>query len=308
MTHSFYWPAASCSLHQLLNQAVDNFTAANLYFGHGTDNAWDEAVTLALHGLGLPWNVACGEDSASLLERRLTEEELRRIAVLYERRINERIPAAYLIGKAVFAGLEFKVTPDVLIPRSPFAELIENAYALAEDPGSVLDLCTGSGCIGIATAMVFPQARVDLSDISPAAVAVAEQNIHAFNLQDRVRALTGDLFSAVGDRRYDLIVCNPPYVDAHDLATMPAEYHAEPCIALASGPDGLDFCRRLLREACRHLTDRSYLIVEVGNSWEALEQAYPRMPFLWLEFARGGHGVFIVTKEELERHASEFGE
>lgn len=304
MTHAApNWPTSPCSLQDLLNRAVDNFTAAGLYFGHGTDNAWDEAVALALYGLDLPWN-----SSASVLERRLSAEEVQFLTSLFERRIGERLPAAYLTGKAVFAGLEFRVTPEVLIPRSPFAELIDNAYApwLRDEPGKILDLCTGSGCIGIATAMVFPEATVDLSDISAGAVEVAEQNVAAFDLQGRVRSLTGDMFSAVAGERYDLIVCNPPYVDAQDLASMPAEYHAEPGLALGSGNDGLDFCRRLLREAREYLSQNGCLIVEVGNSWEALEQAYPRVPFMWLEFAQGGHGVFVLTAEELERYEGDF--
>ncbi|MEX1033564.1 MAG: 50S ribosomal protein L3 N(5)-glutamine methyltransferase [Cellvibrionaceae bacterium] len=303
MTDSYDWPAKPCALRQLLSAAEGNFNRAALYFGHGTDNAWDEAVLLALHGLGLPW-----ADDAGILERRLSSEELANIVALFERRISERLPAAYLVGKAFFAGLEFRVTPEVLIPRSPIAELIDNAYTpwLPREPARVLDLCTGCGCIGIATAMIFPGASVDLSDISTAAVEVAEHNIRTFNLRHRVRAVTGDLFSAVSGERYDLIVCNPPYVDSEDLAAMPAEYRAEPELALASGNDGLDFCRRLLREAREHLTDQGSLIVEVGNSWEALEKAYPRVPFLWIEFARGGHGVFVLSAAELECHADQF--
>lgn len=307
MTPSFIWPAAPCTLQNLLERATDNFENAGLCFGHGTDNAWDEAVTLALHGLNLAWDDEALKDPSSMLKRRLTEAQVKAIVGLFERRISERLPAAYLTGKAVFAGLEFRVTPDVLIPRSPIAELIEHGYSpwLRHAPEKVLDLCAGSGCIGIATAMLFPEARVDLSDISRAAADVAEHNISAFNLQDRVRALVGDLFSALKGERYDLIVCNPPYVDAEDLAAMPAEYQNEPELALASGPDGLDFCRRLLREAPAHLTERGCLIVEVGNSWEALERAYPRVPFTWLEFARGGHGVFVLTAEDLERYGEQ---
>lgn len=308
MNKSLSWPTGPCSLRHVLEQGADNFEKAGVYFGHGTDNAWDEAVTLALHALKLSWDDPALEDPAGILERQLTGKQVRVVVDLFRRRISERLPAAYLTGKAIFAGLEFRVTTDVLIPRSPIAELIENGYSpwLPRAPETVLDLCTGSGCIGIATALAFPEARVDLSDISRAALAVAEHNLLAFNLRDRVRALEGDLFSAVAGRRYDLIVCNPPYVDARDLAAMPAEYQAEPEIALGSGDDGLDFCRRLLREAPDYLTDEGCLIVEVGNSWEALEKAYPRVPFLWLDFARGGHGVFVLTAEDLERYGEEF--
>ncbi|MCW8196425.1 50S ribosomal protein L3 N(5)-glutamine methyltransferase [Proteobacteria bacterium 005FR1] len=304
MTQSQQWPSAPCTLQALLEQATDNFAAADLYFGHGTDNAWDEAVALALHGLGLGWDA-----DVSILEWVLSEEQVRTIVSLCERRIDERIPAPYLTGKAFFAGLEFRVTPDVLIPRSPIAELIETAYSpwLPKEPETILDLCAGSGCIGIASAAVMPDARVDLSDISPEAVQVAEDNIRLHGLGDQVQAFTGDMFAALGDRRYDLIVCNPPYVDAEDLASMPAEYQAEPSIALGSGTDGLDFCRRLLREAGEHLTEQGCLIVELGNSWEALERAFPRVPFVWLEFERGGHGVFVMTAGELARYRPEFG-
>ncbi|MGQ9427050.1 50S ribosomal protein L3 N(5)-glutamine methyltransferase [Gilvimarinus sp. F26214L] len=303
MATTYTWPSAPCTVQEALGCAEYNFQQANLYFGHGTDNAWDEAVALALHGLGLSW-MDESWDREAILQRPLDQAELSRLVELFERRIDERIPAAYITGSAVFAGLEFRVTEDVLVPRSPVAELIENHYApwVQEAPDKVLDLCTGSGCIGIATALAFPEALVDLSDISRAAHTVAEHNLLAYGLQDRVRAVEGDLFSAVEGEQYDLIVCNPPYVDAEDLAAMPAEYQAEPEIALGSGPDGLDFCRRLLREAPDFLSERGCLIVEVGNSWEALEAAYPRVPFTWLEFARGGHGVFVLTAEELQRH------
>ena len=196
----------------------------------------------------------------------------------------------------------------VLVPRSPIAELIEAGFSpwLPDVPNNILDLCTGSGCIGIACAHYFPEANITLSDISVDALAVAEQNIVLHQLSGRVIAVESDLFGNLGEKAYDLIVSNPPYVDAEDLASMPKEYHHEPEIGLASGFDGLDFTRRLLRESVEYLSDNGVLIVEVGNSWEALEQAFPTVPFIWLEFERGGHGVFLLTAEELKAHSQEF--
>jgi len=292
---------------------ADHFEDAGLYFGHGTDNPWDEAVSLVLHALSLPWN-----SDSDVLNQVLTEKEKTSIAHLYERRINEQIPAAYLIGEAWFAGLKFVVDSRVLVPRSPIAELIENAFLpwLPKAPSNILDLCTGSGCIGIACAHTFPEAKITLIDISADALAVAEQNITLHQLSDRVKTAESDLFAGLGtglkkssgsgSNLYDLIVTNPPYVDFDDLASMPKEYHHEPEIGLASGNDGLDFTRRLLREAINHLSETGILIVEVGNSWHALEQAFPNVPFLWLEFERGGHGVFMLTVDQLREYRQEF--
>ncbi len=272
------------------------FDEAGLYFGHGTDNAWDESLSLVLYALSLPWDV-----DASVQQRELSEAEQTCIASLFDRRVEERLPAAYLTGEAWFAGIPFHVDQRVLVPRSPIAELIESEFVpwLAAEPVHILDLCTGSGCIGIACALYLPQSRVTLSDISAAALAVARQNIDRYDLADRVTAVESDLFAELQQQRFDLIVANPPYVDQEDLADMPAEYHHEPEIGLASGLDGLDFTRRLLVEAADHLTEQGVLIVEVGNSWVALEDAYPEVPFLWLEFARGGHGVFLLTAQQL---------
>jgi len=187
------------------------------------------------------------------------------------------------------------------VPRSPIGELIQKKFQpwLAQEPARILDLCTGSGCIGIACAYAFPDAEVQLSDISFDALEVAEENIQQHSLEERVFAIQSDLFANLGGQQFDLIVSNPPYVDADDLASMPAEYHAEPEIGLGSGEDGLEFTRRLLREASDYLTDDGVLIVEVGNSWVALEEAYPDLPFTWIEFERGGHGVFMLRKTDL---------
>lgn len=279
------------------------FEQSNLFFGHGTDNAWDEALTLVLFAMDLPW-----DSSSDIFNNVLSSSQKEAVQQLFERRVNEAIPAAYLTGEAWFAGFPFKVDPRVLVPRSPMAELIEVQFRpwLVKPPSSILDLCTGSGCIGIACAHYFPEAIVVLSDISLDALAVAQQNIEQHQLSSRVKTVESDLFSSIpASHQYDLIVSNPPYVDAADLASMPKEYHHEPEIGLASGFDGLDFTRRLLREALAYLTDQGILVVEVGNSWEALEVAFPSIPFMWLEFERGGHGVFLLTAEQLKIHQQE---
>lgn len=272
------------------------FSRAELFFGHGTDNAWDEAAVLVAWALHVPWERLAGVQDAAL-----TSSERRKIADLFERRISERVPASYLTGEAWFAGLKFSVDEHVLVPRSPIAELIQNRFEpwLAREPEKVLDLCTGSGCIGIACAYAFPDARITLSDISEQALAVADKNVQAHHLTDRVELVKSDAFAALQNEVYDLIVSNPPYVDAEDMAAVPPEYRAEPELALASGGDGLDFTRRLLHEAAQHLTEDGLLVVEVGNSWVALEQAFPQIPFTWLEFENGGHGVFALTAHDL---------
>ncbi|MCV6614231.1 MAG: 50S ribosomal protein L3 N(5)-glutamine methyltransferase [Cellvibrionaceae bacterium] len=286
-------------LHTILDYirwAASRFEAAELFFGHGTDNAWDEASALVLQSLHLPWN--CKPEA---LNARLTEAEKQLLIERIGLRVEQRIPVGQLTGQAYFCGLSFKVSKDVLVPRSPIAELIEKGFQpwLAQEPARILDLCTGSGCIGIACAYAFEWAEIDLSDISSAALSVAEENIKRHRLSERLRAVESDLFSGLQGQKYDLIVSNPPYVNAQDLASMPAEYLAEPEIALGSGADGLDFTRRLLSEAAEHLNDSGLLIVEVGNSWLDLEQAYLELPFTWLEFERGGHGVFALSKQQL---------
>lgn len=287
------------TLRDFIRWGASEFTAAKLYFGHGTDNAWDEAEQLVLHGVHLSPPLA-----DEWLGARLTHAERERVVNNLLRRINERIPAAYITGQAWFAGLPFTVDERVLVPRSPIGELIQKQFSpwLTQEPAHVLDLCTGSGCIGIACAYAFPDAAVQLSDISFDALAVAEENIHLHGLEDRVFAMQSDLFENLAGQTFDLIVSNPPYVDEDDLATMPAEYHAEPEIGLGSGTDGLDFTRRLLSEASNYLTEAGVLIVEVGNSWVALADACPHVPFTWIEFERGGHGVFMLRKDELEKY------
>lgn len=278
---------------------ASRFSEAGLYFGHGTQTAWDEALYLVCWCIDQPWDAFDKIQNAAL-----TATEKEKIYRLYARRISERIPAPYLTGVAWFAGLPYKVTPDVLVPRSPIAELIINNFEpwLSKQPNTVLDMCTGSACIGISCAHQFPQAHVDLSDISEPALAVAKNNIEFHQLGERVKIVLSDGFENLQGKTYDLIVSNPPYVDDADLASMPREYHAEPKLGLASGADGLDFTRRLLREAANFLNDDGVLVVEVGNSWVALEQEYPQVSFTWPDLEHGGHGVFILTKEQLLQH------
>ena len=271
----------------------------DLCFGHGTDNAFDEAGALLMGALHLDYD-ALGQP------RQLSRDERERLAALLKRRIVERVPLPYLVGEAWFAGLRFIVDESVLVPRSPIAELIDGAFApwLIGEPEEVLDLCAGSGCIGIACALAFPEATVTLTDVSDAAVAVARRNVELHRVADRVEVLRGDLFAPVGDRRFDLIVCNPPYVDAQDLHMLPDEFRHEPVLGLAGGDDGLDFVRRIMARAPHHLTERGLLVCEVGNSADALLRAYPTVPFIWPDFERGGGGVFVVEAATLRSRAS----
>lgn len=290
-------PAAALTAGALIERGARRLARAHVFFGHGTDNARDEAASLTLHALGLTH-----EGGAALYRRRVSRAGALRARQLITRRIAARIPAAYLTGRAWFAGLEFEVDPRVLVPRSPLAELIERRFEPWADPRRVrriLDLGTGSGCIAIACARALPRARVDAVDISRQALAVARRNVARHRLGRRVLLRESDHFSALGRATYDIIVANPPYVGARELERLPAEYRHEPRVALAAGPQGLDSVTVILREARRHLRAKGLLIVEVGNSEAAVARAFPRLPFLWLEFARGGGGVFLLTREQL---------
>lgn len=285
------------SVRDLLRYATTRFAASEIYYGHGTDNPWDEAVQLVMRSLALPL-----ENNTIFLDARLTFDERQLILERIERRLQDRIPVAYLVGEAWFMGLPFKVDSRVLVPRSPIAELIQAEFRpwLSDEPVSrILDLCTGSGCIGIAAAMVFDEAEVDLADISDDALDVARENIAMHGLGDRVRAVHSDVLDSV-EGRYDLIISNPPYVDAEDLADMPDEYRHEPELGLAAGADGLDIAYRILDKAKDHLTENGLLVVEVGNSWVALQEARPDIPFTWIDFEHGGEGVFLLTRQDLE--------
>ncbi len=289
------------TVRDYLRYASSQFAASRVFFGHGTDNVWDEAVHLVMRSLHLPL-----ENNALFLDARLTREERQLILERIRRRIDERVPIAYLLGEAWFMGMPFHVDERVLVPRSPIGELIENGFQpwLGDKPVErILDLCTGSGCIGIGAASVFEDASVDLSDISPEALAVAESNIEFHELRDRVRTVQSDVFANISGQ-YDIIVSNPPYVDAEDLTDMPQEFHHEPVLGLAAGNDGLDIAHRIIAGAAEHLTPGGLLVVEVGNSWMALDEAYPDLPFTWLEFSNGGDGVFAITEQDLRQWQS----
>ena len=287
----------------LIERAAARLRRARVFFGHGTDNALDEAAVLVLHALRLPH-----AGSAALYRRRVGRAAQQRARQLITRRIRERVPAAYLTGVTWFAGVPIRVDARVLIPRSPIAELIERCFVPWIEPGRVrriLDVGTGSGCIAIACARALPRARVDAVDISEAALAVARANVRRQRLTRRVRLLKSDHFSALGSATYDIIVANPPYVGARELAGLPPEYRHEPRMALAAGRSGLDSVRIILAQAARHLRPRGLLIVEVGNTEHAVRRRWRRLPFVWLEFERGGGGVFLLTREELQAHLSQ---
>lgn len=284
--------------------AASRFEEQELCFGHGTDNALDEAAWLVLNALRLPPDLP-----PQYLDAVLVEDERRRVLELLRKRYLERIPVPYLVEQAWFAGLSFHVDERVLIPRSPIAELIETGFEPwipAESVDRVLDLCTGSGCIAIASAFYLEQVQVDAADLSAEALEVARINVARHHLQDRVRVIQSDLFSALEGEVYDVIVSNPPYVDADEMAGLPLEYRHEPALGLSGGETGLDLVFRILAGARRHLSDQGILIVEVGNSEPALIEALPQVPFTWLEFERGGQGVFLLDAAQLEAHQSEF--
>ncbi|SFX45567.1 50S ribosomal protein L3 N(5)-glutamine methyltransferase [Marinospirillum alkaliphilum] len=293
------------TLRDFVRWALSNFNRHHLYYGHGTDNAWDEALHLVLGSLHLPWDT-----DERLLDARLTQLEREKLLELIRRRCEQRTPLPYLLGESWFAGLCFKVDARVLIPRSPIAELIQDCFSpwFDEDhpPARILDLCTGSGCIGIACAYAFPTAHVVLSDVSEDALDVARENISRHHLADRVAAVPSDLFANLKGEQFDLIVSNPPYVDVDDLANMPEEYHQEPELALAAGDDGLELVRVILSQARRHLTDGGLLVVEVGNSQTHLEAQFPQVPFLWVEFESDARGVFVLTADQLDEFQSDF--
>ena len=280
-----------------IDRLATQFDTAGLHFGHGTDNARDEAAWLVLHVLGAPldgsfqeWGQDVGEAAAKSIQR------------LAEARCSNAAPLAYLLGLAWFAGFEFEVNPDVLVPRSPIAELILDGFRPWVEPQRVrhvLDLCTGSGCIGIATALRLPQARVDASDISVAALEVAARNVARHGVGDRVRLLQSDLFDSLPSCRYDLIIANPPYVASEGMRQLPREYQAEPGLGLVAGADGLSVVLAILTEAPRFLAPDGILVCEVGESEDRLVAALPGVPFLWLEFERGGSGVFVLSRAQL---------
>lgn len=281
----------------LIRYGASRFNRAGLTFGHGHDSAIDESAQLVMHALGLPPDIPTAYGQA-----RVTAEERREILALFERRIEERRPAAYLVGEAWFAGLAFKSDPRALVPRSPIAELILAGFEpwLGGRPVErALDLCTGSGCIAVAMAVHQPHWRVDAVDLSSDALALAAENVAMHDVGRRVRLLRSDLFESLGDEVYDLIVSNPPYVPAGEVPALPPEYAHEPSLGLAGGTDGLDLALRILRDAPAHLAGDGLVVVEVGDSEAALVELLPEVPFNWIEFKVGQMGVFALDAETL---------
>ena len=286
------------TVRDYIRYAVSRFNAAGLFFGHGNDNAWDEAVYLTLHTLNLPL-----DRLEPFLDARLLPHEREQLLDIYTRRCQDRLPAAYLTHEAWLGEHRFYVDDRVIVPRSFIAELLDEQLApWIDDPWAIesaLDLCTGSGCLAILTALAFPNAEVAAVDLSPDAIAVAERNVADYSLYNRIELIQSDAFQNLAGRKFDLIVSNPPYVNAESVARLPPEYLHEPELALGSGEDGLDFTRIILHEAKQHLTDNGILVVEIGHNREALEAAYPTLPFTWLDTAAGDQYVFLLHASDL---------
>jgi ribosomal protein L3 glutamine methyltransferase len=286
------------TLRDVLRFSVSRFNEAGLFFGHGSDNAWDEAAYLLLHTLHLPL-----ERLEPFLDAKLTSDERRAALSIIERRINERLPAAYLTNEAWLGEHRFYVDERVIVPRSFIAELLREQLApWVDDPwavGRVLDLCTGSGCLAILAALAFPEAEVDAIDISPDALAVARRNVNDYALESRLHLIESNLFAGLHGQCYDVIISNPPYVNAESMAVLPEEYRHEPALALGSGEDGLDLVRLMLKEVGDHLNPGGLLIVEIGHNRDALEAAFPETPFTWLDTSAGDQHVFLLHREEL---------
>lgn len=286
------------TLRDLMRFAVSRFNEAGVFFGHGTDNAWDEAAYLLLHTLHLPI-----DQLDPYIDARLTATERASAVDVIKRRITERLPASYLTHEAWLDDYRFYVDERVIVPRSHIAELLrEQLSPWVNDPwavGRVLDMCTGSGCLAILAAEAFPEATIDAIDLSPDAIAVARINVDEYGLAERIRLIESDAFAAIPGERYDVIISNPPYVNAESMASLPAEYRREPQLALASGDDGLDFVRVLLKDAAQHLTPDGVLIVEIGHNRDEVEQAFPRLSFVWLDTSAGDRFVFMLRRKDL---------
>lgn len=291
-------PVDSRNVEEILQWSEAQFANSDIYLGHGFDNYWDEALALMLHVLKLGWDA--GQETLSYV---LTDDERNAFCTLMNKRMEQRIPVAYLINESWFFGMPFFVNEDVLIPRSPIAELIADGFSFwfpDSEPNSILDLCTGSGCIAIACALQFEHAEVDASDLSEKALQVASENQKRYELENRLQLFKSDLFNQLPAKQYDLIVSNPPYVDEQDMASLPKEYLHEPRMALEAGSDGLACVKTILRQAYDYLSDKGVLIVEVGNSQEAMMEQFPDLAFFWLDFEFGGDGVFALNKAQLK--------
>ena len=284
------------TVQDFIRWTSSQLSLSDVFLGHGTDNPIDEAKQLILATLGLSLFIPTEFYSANL-----TNDEKQELFDIIQKRISDRVPTPYLTNQAWFCGHSFYIDERVLIPRSPIGELIDNRFQslLTHSPKQILDLCTGSGCIGIACAYAFPEAQVDITDISLEALDVAQQNIDLHEMNFRVTPMLSDLFNDIPAKQYDLIVTNPPYVDNEDMDDLPDEFSYEPKLALEAGFDGLDIVKRILSDAINYLSPQGILVCEVGNSWVSLQEQYPQVPFNWLEFERGGLGVFSITREEL---------
>jgi ribosomal protein L3 glutamine methyltransferase len=292
---------AAHQLHTIrdwLRYAVSRFEESGIFFGHGTHNSYDEAVWLIMSALHLPHDTL-----NNFFDAVITEAERRHLAQLIERRTVERIPTAYLVREAWLGEFKFYVDERVIVPRSFIAELLRDELAPwvenPEEVTAVADICTGSGCLAILAAHAFPNSEVDGVDISDAALAVAQRNVTDYGLQEQVELLQSDMLSALAGRQYDIILSNPPYVDAPSMDVLPQEYRREPGLALASGSDGLDHTHTLIATAAQHLHPGGLLIVEIGHNRAVLEDAYPGLPFTWLEVSGGDEYVFMLTREQL---------
>jgi len=294
------------TVRDYIRWAASRFAEAKLFHGHGTATALDDAAALVLHSLHLPYNL-----SESYFSAHLTEAERHKIADLVERRISTRIPSAYLMHEAIFAGLPFYVDERVLVPRSPIAELIHEQFMPWVEPDDivrVLDLCTGSACIAIACAYAFPDALVDAVDLSEDALEVAKINLAKHELEEQLTLYHSDLFSALPAQKYDLIVSNPPYVAITEWEQLPAEFHAEPEMGFTGGESGLDLVIKILVDAADYLSEHGILVIEVGSSAETLQEKFPDIPFYWLNFENGGDGVFLLTAEQVFAFNKQFKE
>ncbi len=287
------------TVRDIIRYAVSRFNDAKLAFGHGSDNAWDEAVYLVLSTLHLPLDTL-----DPFLDARLLEDEKKKCISLIELRVKKRVPLAYLTGEAWLQGHRFLTDKRVIVPRSPISELLaEQLDPWVEDPDAVqdvLDLCTGSGCLAILAALAFPSARVDAVDLSEHAIRLAERNVQMYELAERVTVLQGDLYAPLDGRQYDVIVCNPPYVNSTSMAQLPSEYQQEPVLALAGGDDGMDVIRLILREGAAHLREDGILILEIGNEYENFMNAFPTLNPVFLETSEADDSLLLLTRAQLQ--------